>query len=147
MFRQGNRVWLRLGMACLLAIALGISVGCTPPKGTLTGSVKLKNGTAVTPGSVITIFGSDNKPLVLGETDRDGNYTIGGITVGEVKITVAPPDKLTQQIVTTNPPAGKGEAKKEVKIVPIPAKYGDVKTTPLKTNVEKGSHEFPITIE
>ncbi len=141
MVRKRNGIPLRLGMACLLGFALVSLAGCAKPKGIVNGKVTFKDGKAVSPGTIVTFWGSDNQ-MAPAVTGADGAYTVPDAPVGDVQITIVAPAAIN----TPPPPGSKGDAVPP-KILPIPPKYKDKISTPEKYKVEAGTHEHNITIE
>jgi len=141
MFRQGNGIMSRLVATCLLGVALVCTPGCGKSRGTVTGTVKLKDGTPVSAGTIVTFCGSDGRNYP-GVVNADGAYTVPDLPIGEAKVTVAAPSAEALALMK-----GKFEAKPGTTPVPIPPQYKDQKSTKLKLKVEKGNQEFPIALD
>jgi hypothetical protein len=145
MLRLPNGIVPRLGVACLVGLALLCAAGCKKPKGIVTGTVKLKDGTAVTPGTTVT-FWTGEAQGTMGTTGADGTYSVPDIPLGEAKVTVAAPSPTAVALEKGKGLDEKKEAK-PIKVIPIPVKYTDKNKTDLKVTVEKGTKEFPIVLE
>jgi hypothetical protein len=77
-------------------------------------------------GVVITFVSKDGKVAIAAPTGDDGTYA-AKVPAGEYRITV------------TAAPAKKADPKDPPKkVVPVPVKYGDPKTTPLTCEVKAG---------
>jgi len=140
MVPQGKSLPLRLMAAGLLGLVLVSAPGCGKPKGTVTGTVKLKDGTVVSPGTTVTFWTSDGHSFP-GAVANDGVYAVADIPTGEVTVTVVAP--AANSVIL---PKEKDDAKPKP-IVPINGKYKDRANTPLKTTVTTGKQEFPITLD
>jgi hypothetical protein len=159
MFSPRKRSILRLGTTTLIGFALVLAAGCSKSKGTVTGTVKLQNGTPVSAGN-ITFWASDNHPY-MAALKSDGSYSIGDIPVGDVKVTIEPPPpRLGPALGSSKPPegmnmpdnmkpSGAGDAAdpSKVKYVPVPDKYKTAGSTPLNYTVIKGPQEKPFVLE
>jgi hypothetical protein len=147
MLRYGNGIVWRLGLSCLLGFALVCAPGCGKSKGKVSGTVKLKDGTPVSPGSTVTFWSGDNR-MYPGLVDKDGAYAVPDVPVGEMKVTVTPPNEALAAGQKAKPPGEKsGGDAKPTKTVPIPQKYQSEKTTTLKTTVQKGDNTYDPVIE
>ncbi len=136
MVRQGNGMPLRRLAAGLLALGVMLLSGCGSSKGTVSGTVKLKDGTPVSPGTTVIFWGADNAQYP-GPVGANGAYSVPGLPTGELKVTVVPPPDSTHSITKSAPE----------KIVPIPAKYTDRTKSTLKHTVEKGKQDWDIVLE
>jgi hypothetical protein len=160
MIRQGQGKWVRAGAIGLLALALGVVAGCSQGKASVSGKVKLKDGTPVSAGNVA--FWTDDKHLVESALSPDGSYTVPDAPVGPVKITVRPPPQMLggRPPVMTKPPPGLGGMPADKagadaappptppKVVPIPDRYTKYETTPETYTVTKGGAQtHDITLE
>jgi len=140
----------------ILAISIALSTGCggqnkRPPLAKVSGTVVYK-GNPVAGASVSFMMDGAPRPAI-GTTDDNGNFqlttydTDDGAVIGTHKVTVNlsnfDPDapRVTPEDLAKNgpPPKPKGGT--------IPAKYADIKTTPLKNTVEPGPNNFPIELK
>jgi hypothetical protein len=144
----------------LLPLALVLVFGCAGNARTgarVSGSIKYK-GQPVTAGSV-TIYpsegGSYSTPI-----EKDGTYKYGGLSVGEVALTV--------ETETANPnrpkpsqyggrPGGAGSSPPPKDVAPaapepsgayvkIPAKYGNRDTAKLTTTLKSGANTYDLEL-
>jgi len=145
-------------LAGLATVAFALA-GCGAGTGELSGTVTHK-GKPVASGSV-TVVGPDGMPrgAAIGP---DGQYALGGLSVGEVKITVTSPNPATigaptrrigtrgadrakvGRKVPTEPPSPDQEIVK--KWFPIPESYGDIAKTTLRATVKRGSTTHDIDL-
>jgi hypothetical protein len=158
-----------IGLAAAVTFLTTLVVGCGSSKtATLSGKV-LFHGRPL-PGGLVTVFPMEGQAnpasAIIGE---DGSYTIDNAPVGTVKITVsnltlkqgdvppigmsamsssftmAPKDLMAKAREGKESPAYKG-SKVVGTYVPIPAVYGNVKTTGLSYTVESKSQEHDIEL-
>ena len=134
--QKGNRLPLRLLAACLIAFSVLLLPGCGKPKGTVSGTVKLKDGTPVTAGTTVIFWGA-NKAQYPAPVGPNGAYSVPDMPTGEMKITVQPPPDAAHSLTKTAPE----------KPVPINPKYTDQSKTPLKHTVESGKQEKNIELD
>jgi hypothetical protein len=154
-FRQ--RAWGRL--CGLLALLLGLIVGCGPGKGDLSGTVSYR-GKAVKFGTV-TVFGGDGVPK-YGVIDRSGKYSISDITGGDIKLTVESPHP--REVAATprepikrpdapkggvaRPEQGTGVDPEDVKNwFAIPSKYGFADKSGLTFTLRSGANTHNIELK
>lgn len=165
---------IRIGylVVCLLAglIVAGTS-GCgpegvkgRPPMAKVKGTVKYKGKPVANAAIMFTMEGAPRS--AIGTTDADGNFklttfdTYDGAFVGTHKVTVTKaasastlPGEKTDKDMTADDLAklsqsGKfQEWEKNRKSAEIPAKYADIKTTPLQSTIEKGENDKNIELE
>lgn len=95
-------------------VLLAAAAGCSGGKSTLSGRV-LYNGRAVLVGSIIVV-GADGV-AVVGRLDDNGEFTVGGIRPGEVRVGVSSPTPV-QQAGFRRP--GRGPAKPLIPPPPAP---------------------------
>lgn len=149
--RPGIRRW-----AVVLAFAASVAVaGCGATTGKVTGKVTYK-GSPLKGGNVTFLTPDGKKPVssVIGE---DGAYTVEGVPVGEVKITVET-KSLKQQAnhPSYQPPPGMtppggykppdpAEALKHY--VEIPEGYSNPDTSGLTYTVKPGSQPHDIELK
>jgi hypothetical protein len=139
-------------------VTLVLAAGCSKSKGTITGTVKLKDGTPVSAGT-ITFWSADNHPS-QGTLKSDGSFSVGDVPVGDAKVTVETPPPRMGPVTMSKPPEGMnmpadmkpsgGDAPggdNKVKVVPVPAKYKNANDTPLSYSVVKGSQEKSFVLE
>jgi len=147
---------------CRPSLVLGIIllcqavVGCGGP-GEIAGKVSYRNRPV--PSGWVTACSADGK-TARGEIAADGAYHIGGVPVGEVKLTVCCPDPGNKGITDpANRRSGKVLQPSRVHAAPvaapsstpgwfpIPGRYGDLEQTPLGLTVTSGSNVFDINLE
>ena len=155
-----SKLWLRPGTFLLLLLCVTL-VGCSGSKGAqakVNGRVKFFDK-YLTAGTVA--FTSEDGRVGSANIDADGNYEMANAPVGDVTITVSVPQMARGPMAggPAKPPPGVPEMHPpgEVggggspgidpsKIVQIPKKYEDVKTSGLKYTVEKGPQTYNITL-
>jgi hypothetical protein len=154
-----------------LAVSLGlvalICAGCTPPTGTVSGTVTYKNK-PVPSGSVMLV--TDNNGSFQGAIDKNGAYTVEGVPVGPAKVSVYSSGSGTRMKMgkgggvgggvggakgmMTAPKDGPPEAakayqgaKEEKTGVNIPPKYMDTDTSGLTVDVKSGPNSYDIPLK
>ena len=140
------------GRLCVLVVASLVAVGCgggasdkpkcAPVSGTVTYKGQPVEGATVS-------FWTDKAPrAATGQTDAKGNFRLttidpnDGAIIGSHTVTVvkaAPANTMTAADMAS------GKAPPEVKD-PLPAKFADAKTSPLKFEVKSGSNTAPLEI-
>jgi hypothetical protein len=108
-----------------------------PQTSTVRGKVTYK-GQRLSAGIVLFVpVQSDQSKGYSGAIQPDGTYRVQNVPVGESRV-----------MIETDPPAKpKGAKKGEAsKYVPIPPKYADLKTTPLRLDVKLGEQEHNIKL-
>jgi hypothetical protein len=155
-----SKVSLRLwgGLPLLLCLLL---VGCSGGKGArakVTGKVKFFDK-YLTSGTVA--FTTADGRTGSANIDSEGHYEMYDAPVGEVTVTVTTPQakgggpaggppKPPPGVPPMRPPGEGGSTPPPPidpsKIVQVPTKYNDVKTSGLKYTVEKGTQEYNITL-
>jgi hypothetical protein len=161
--------WARSGSCFLLLGFLVAGVGCGSSRvqrAAVKGKVTI-GGKALNAGTV-SFTTKDNKSVGAAIIDANGNYAMADAPVGEVVITVTVPkggtmggmgrdlskDKTQppKDVGPMRPPDGSGDPGTTApkidpsKIVKIPEKYSSTETSGLKYTVEKGEHEYDITL-
>ncbi len=153
-------MWQRITLwSSVFVISIAIH-GCSngdPKVVPVSGKVML-NGKPVSGASVT--FSQEGAPRnAFGETDAEGNYRLttyksnDGAIPGENKIAVAKPTAGTMPATAGDFSADYGkammeaQAKKKTTNTDIPGKYTDMKTTPLKRNVDdKGPNVIDLDL-
>lgn len=138
--------------ASFLAFAL---VGCSGgAKGSLSGTVQYKGKPVV--GATVTVYDADKKPFQASVID--GRYSINGITAGPIEIIVTSPNP--NETAGRKDPEGSRSGRRpntEAKApetpaapvagwFPIPSKYADTKSTPLKFTLKAGHNDYDINL-
>jgi len=116
-------------------------VGCGPSRGDLKGKVTY-NGQVVKSGSVL-VTGGNGEPK-QGAIDREGNYSVDGIVIGQIKIGVSSPE-----------PKGSAMRKKGDEAVKvdktgwfsIPDKFADPQKSGLAFEIKSGPNTKDIDIK
>jgi hypothetical protein len=149
MFQKGVGVRLRLAVG-LLNLTLLCVAGCGKPVGKVTGTVKFNNGAPAPAGTIVSFWTTDGKRSYPGTVTEDGSYSAPEAPIGEVKVTLTPPDPKMTPVKPK--PTEKEKEKDKSGSKPaahptIPNKYKDQANTPLKTTVSRGDNTFDITIE
>lgn len=132
-----------------IAAALG-AAGCGGdiPRASVSGTVTL-NGGALKDPVLVNFVGVDNLPLSA-TSDAAGNYSLPGVAVGPVKVTVNPVGGGVQA------QKGGGRAKDNGPVVgrpavapkqTIPAEYQDPAKPLFTLEVKPGSNVFPLDIK
>jgi hypothetical protein len=98
---------------------------------------------------VLTFVGADNVPLST-QTDDSGAYSVDGLPVGEVRVTVVS--------VPEGGPASRSFARPEggapagrlshlpAPLTEVPAEYGNAARPLLRFDLEEGNNELPIDL-
>jgi len=142
--------------AGLALVAVFAVSGCGSSTGTVTGTVKRKDGTVLKGGNVAFITSKGQS--ISSPIGEDGKYTVEKVPVGDAKITVetetlnparkmggrkySPPPSASGSTYT--PPDPTAQAKR---YVPIDPKFGEQGTTPLTYTVKGGNQTFEITVD
>ncbi len=155
-----TKLWLRTRTFLPLVLCVAL-VGCTGGKGA-TAKVKgrVKYFDKYLTCGTVAFTGADGR-TDSANIDSDGNYEMAGAPVGEVTITVTvpqptrgpaggspmkPPGNMVEMRPPGEPASGPPPSFDPSKIVQIPGKYADVKTSNMKYTVEKGPQEHNITL-
>ena len=148
-----------VGLTVLSLIGCGGETVKRPPLGKVHGIVTYK-GKPIS-GAVVSFIKDKAPRVATGTTDANGNYklttfdTNDGAFVGTHKVTVTKPvvNQLGKDTASLTPEdllkltaEGKLELVQQ-KTSEIPAKYGDVQTTPLTFTIEAGQNEKKIELE
>jgi hypothetical protein len=144
---------LRIAILALCALALCLD-GCKKQgKASVSGKVSYQ-GKKIVYGSVV-ITGDDDIPH-NGAIQSDGTYSVDHVPFGSVRVAVNSPDPAKNKMPDRKIPA---ELKDKIKMppehklpevkgwFPIPAMYGDFKTSGLTTTVDKESTTFDIDLK
>jgi hypothetical protein len=132
-----QRPWFRLGV-CLAAGLTVAWAGCGgASKATVSGTVTYKGEPL--PAGMIAFLGKDNQ-VASGSIESNGHYSVRGVPVGPVKISISPPPTPLQD----SPPP---EGMPTVKTFSIPDNYKDPETSGLTLTVKPGSQEHPIDLK
>jgi len=138
-----NHVAMR---ACVLVIAATVAAsGCSKHAAKVTGDVTL-GGSPLTTG-VVNFTPVTAGPSAYGNVAADGRYALQtgaeqSLMPGDYTVTVA-------ANATAEEAASMGIKVGREGIMPLltPAKYADVKTSPLKVTVKPGSQEIDLALE
>jgi hypothetical protein len=147
--------WARRSVATCLLFAITAISGCGGGKGEVSGRVLFKNEPLAS-GRVTFLCQTGTKEVFSSEIVK-GKYTISGVPVGPVKITVetfppAPAASVPTKIPGGLPPDIKGlpepgapPAPRE-KFVAIPPRYGNLGQSGLSYTVTQGeqTHDIPL---
>jgi len=153
MNRSLARICFRWAGAFLVWPLLLALVGCGRGGGTVSGKVTF-NGQPV-PSGTVTFVSADGHafPTIIQE---DGSYVVEHVATGPATITVvtppppAPPPRSTPK---GSPGAGSDTSaeaagmKPQIKVVSVPAKYADPKTSGLSYTVTSGSQTYDIPLK
>jgi hypothetical protein len=137
----------------LLALLVGTAAFALPacsgrPGASVSGTVTLR-GATLKNRVVLTFVGADNVPVST-RTDESGTYSLAGLPVGEVRVTVVS--------VPEGGPASRSFARPEggapagrISHVPaspteVPAEYGNAAQPLLRFNLEEGVNDLSIDI-
>ena len=140
-----NLVRLRGAAAAILILSSICVCGCggKSSKGaTLSGKVTFKDQ-PLTGGSIM-LHSIDGKKQFPGTISPDGTFAIGGLTSGEMVVTIETESIKGQTGVAYKVPPGQKAPEMKVKLakyVPIPKTYGDVNSSPLRATVKSGSNK------
>ena len=148
--RQGalaHRLIQVLSLALVAAL-----VGCSPPKGIVSGKVTYK-GELVTAGTV-HFFGPNDKTDTA-YLNPDGTYEAVNVPVGPVKVAVTtppPPDPSAAEKARSNPMlvaknVNIKQQQENLKVVPVPRKYSLPGTSNISLTVKEGSQSFDIELK
>jgi len=121
-------------LATLAAPALALAGDEKPdPKGeAVSGRITFKGKPLA--GGTVTFASKDGKTTVAAAIDAEGAYK-AVVPAGDYAVAI-----------TTLVPKKKDDKDPPVKLPPIPAKYGDPKTTPLTATVKDGKNTFDIQL-
>src|SRR5262245_19030089 len=122
--------------------------GCSESALTVTGQVKLDN--KLLSAGTVTFENAEKKAVKSSIISKDGTYSLA-IPAGKCKITVTvPPTSDMPGGIKMDPSkmgaGGKVEAKGTA-VIDVPAKYKDMKSTPLSFAVEPGQTTFNIEMK
>ncbi len=124
------------------------SVGCGGGVGDVSGKVSYK-GKPVTMGSVLVI-GSDKVPR-YGPIQKDGQFAIAGVPVGEAKVAVNSPDPRTLHVSASNKLGGQSAAAPSPADIaawfPLPEKAGDPLQSGLTIAVNRGANVVALELK
>jgi hypothetical protein len=155
----------RVAVVLLTLVSLSLlCAGCSNYGGEVSGRVTM-DGKMVQTGHVIIT--SDNGLSAQGQITDDGTYTVQRPPKGKCKVTVisTPPGQLlgggglsggVGSTATGGKGAGGDETKqpeiptgsgKKIEYIEIPAKYGDVKSTPFSIDITSSSQTFNIDMK
>jgi hypothetical protein len=135
--------YVRLGTALLCVAA---ATGCGAPTATVTGKVTV-NGATVTAGAVT--FHGEKDYVQSATIDANGNYTLGNVPVGPVKVAVvsAKPRAMPGgKAATAKHPGDKGGAG-VVSAVPVPDKYKDPNQSGLAFEIKAGEQTIDLPLQ
>lgn len=136
----------------LLVLSALFLIGCGPPGGYITypesgasleGTVSY-GGHQLGAAMVIARQEGNTNPSI-GFVGDDGRYKLDNVPLGEVQIGVNTAAAKGQMMGKAMGQA-QGKAKTPLKMLDVPAKYGDPVTSGLKTTVQKGPNTFDIVI-
>jgi hypothetical protein len=149
---------LRFGFAVLLGTVCTVLTSCgygvkeerLPETGaTLEGTVTY--GTEKVPLALVIVTGANAS--ATGEIDEaTGRYTVSNVPLGEVKISVnveAAKGKMQSKLMSgyyQGPEAKKAGVVAPPRVVEVPTKYTDPKTTTITTTIQSGTNTFDIKI-
>lgn len=130
------------------SLLLPLLAGCGESTLTVTGLVKLEN--KVLSAGTVTFENAEKKAVKSSIISKDGSYSVA-MPAGKCKITVTvPPTGDMPGGVTMDPSKMGAAGKVEVKgteVIDVPAKYKDMKSTPLSFAVEPGQTTFNIEMK
>jgi hypothetical protein len=146
---------LRVPAWSFVPIAIILALGCGPATGTITGKV-FYNSTELKAGYV-SFVSEDGAKNTVSPIAADGTYTIEKMPIGPVKISVETESLMkTSKAPRNEPPPGMvrpGDERQSVldesakRAIPIPAKFGDPKTSGLSYTVTSGSQSHDIELK
>src|SRR5262245_4477944 len=121
------------------SLMIGVVVGCSEPTGSISGEVKVKDKPV--PFGLIAFQTQGRKPKIVPGEIKDGKYSVGGVPVGEVVVTV-------QSVATKTAAPAKGtKAAPPAPTVTVPAKYADPKKSGLTFTVKQGENTYDPPLE
>jgi hypothetical protein len=127
---------LRVGLTLLLVSFLVATVGCAEQLANVSGEIKVKDKPL--DNGLVTFISQGRKKRVKTSPVEKGKYSITGIPVGKVLITVTG---------TMGDPKDIDKKTKKAKMTTVNAKYGAPNTSGLEYTVVAGDQEHPITLE
>jgi hypothetical protein len=150
MTRQ-HGAWARWFLQLVLLGLFGLALlGCSRPKGTVSGTVTYK-GEPV-PAGMVAFFGPGDQ-VASAPLRPDGTYEASGVPLGEVKVTVTtPPPGPSAEQLAKNPMVQERNKDGNVirpaeKTVTVPAKYSRPGTSGLGLTVTEGSQPYDIPLK
>lgn len=150
---QPARVRRALTKLCCVTLALPLAAltlaGCSGGTVPVTGKVTL-DGKVLSAGTV-TFLNEQQKSVQTSIISKDGTYSVQ-IATGPCKITVTvPPTAGDMPEGMKMDPSKMGAAGKaatvDAQVVDVPAKYKDMKTTPLAVTLESGQKTHNIEMK
>lgn len=120
--------------------------GCGGGSGSVTGKVTA-NGKPVTAASIV--FKGPTGLTSQTQVQKDGTYKMENAPIGDVTITVANATEVADAGPALSPEefAKKGAAGVPKMGTQVPPKYGDEKTSGLKTTIKSGSQTYDIDLK
>ena len=134
---------LSRSVLALLTIALA-STGCgDSDSGRVSGKVRLND--APVPAGTVTFHG-DNNRSASAFIEADGTYTVTGVPLGPVKVTVTAPAPMSDKGKKQLEKARKISIEGRSDVVEIPARYGRPEQSGLQLTVAPGRQTFDIAL-
>lgn len=128
--------------AMVLVFGITLIAGCGENLGEVAGKVTFR-GEMVNLGTISFLDGAGK--ATNANIQADGSYLVSRVPLGKVTVCVQ-----THEVapIMVRPDAAPNSVKiPRLKHTPIPALYGDPKTSPLKLEVKAGRQEFQVNIQ
>lgn len=124
-----------------------LAVGCSRPN-RVVGTVSM-DGEPLPAGRVTFLCDGEGRPAISGKIDANGGYAIENPPVGRARVAVETFKPEPKPEPGVNPATGIDYSlgwEDTGPYVPIPARYGSVKTSGLETTIEPGDQTFEISL-
>jgi hypothetical protein len=124
-----------------------LAVGCSRPN-RVAGTVSL-DGQPLPAGRVTFLCDGEGRPAISGKIDANGSYEIENPPVGRARVSVETFKPEPKPEPGVNPQTGIDYSlgwEDTGPYVPIPARYGSVKTSGLETMIEPRHQTFDISL-
>lgn len=133
--------------AWALALLPLLAFGCARPNA-VTGKVTI-DGEPLPAGAVTFLCDGGKRPVIAGPIGADGTYTIPDPPVGRARVSVETFEPEPKPNPGVNPQAGIDYSlgwQDTGPYVPIPRRYGSVKTSGIECTIKPGAQTFDIRL-
>ncbi|HEY1189809.1 MAG TPA: hypothetical protein VGE74_19325 [Gemmata sp.] len=152
---------MRAAILAAATVAVAVLIGCggNVPRGTVHGTLKFQ-GRPLT-GATVVFIASDNRTHVL-DVKADGTYSVSGVALGPVKVSVQPAAERVSAKGQFDPPSSEAKGVKDEKAglkspsVPepktkiaqrIPAHYSDAERSGLTFDLKEPDQEWSVDLK
>jgi hypothetical protein len=140
--------WIRRSFGALaLGLLALVAVGCGRPN-RVTGRVTF-DGQPLPAGAVTFLCDGGQRPVLAGRIDADGTYEIPAAPLGRARISVETFKPTPKPKPGIDPQTGIDDSlgwEDTGPYVPIPKRYGSVKTSGLEYTIVPGEQTFDIAL-